>query len=308
MNQNPGPPQGQPPGGPPGPAQRPAQGQYGQGAYGQGQYGQGQYGQGQPGTSGWGSYPPQGRLRPGINTARTPAVVAVARVMLGIAAAVSIAYGVFAVILLRAVYSDYEAGDATLGEVDDRLDIHNITVWVAIAVVVIALAAWAASVVTAKRGAQGLGIAGLVVTVVATVAVGFGLVRMTGADEGAAAATGALVAGTGFLAVALGLVLGLLAMRGRFDVSTPEGRYGAGGYGHQQQHGQGQYGQGQYGQQHGQGQYGQSPPGYRQPPGAYGQPRGQQPGSPQPGGQPPGGAPPAGGQPGQQPYGRPPGG
>ncbi len=275
MNQNSGPPPGQPPSGPPGPSQRPGQGQYGQGQYGQGgygqgqpppgQYGQGQYGQGpyrqpQPGpNSGWGSSP-----RAGTMSRLTPAVVTLARVLLGIGAALALAYGVFAILPLRGVYSDFDSGDATLGEVDDRLDMHNVAVWVVIAAVVAALVTWAVAAVTTKWVAQGVGLAGMVVTVAAAAVAGFGLIRMTGADNGADAATGALIAGIGCMAVAVGLALGLLAMRRPSEPETAASSY-SGGYG------QGQYGQGQYGQ----GQYGQSPPGYSQPSGPYGQQPGQ---------------------------------
>jgi hypothetical protein len=219
MNQNSGPPQGQ----------------YSQGRPSQGQYGQNPYGHAQPGpNSGWDSSP-----RAGTTSTRTPAVVTLARVLLPIAAAVALAYGVFAILLLRGVYSDFDSGDATLGEVDDRLDIHNVAVWVAFVVVVAALVTWAVAAVTIRRGTKAVGLAGMVVTVVAAAVAGFGLVRMTGADNGDDAAMG---------------VLGLLAVRGPSTLEAPAGSYSSG---------------------YGQGQHGQSPPGYRQPSGPYGQQPGQ---------------------------------
>lgn len=301
MNQIPDPPHGRPPGGPPPGA---GQGPYGQNPYGQAPYGQAPYGRSPYGQAPYGQNP-YGQTQAGPNSGGssyasspdgTPAVVTTARALLGVAAAAAIAYGVFAILVLRGIYSDFDAGDATLGDVDDRLDIHNIAVWVAIVAVAVALAAWVASIVTAGRGAQVIGIGALVMTVLAAVVAGFGLVRMTGAEQGDAAATGALVAGIGFVVVAVGLVMGLLAMRAPSNADASRGPYGAGGYGNQPQHpyGQGQqgrpygdgpHGHGQHG--HGQGQYGQSPPGYSRPPGSYQPPR-QQPG-----------------QPGQQPYGGP---
>lgn len=291
MNQTPGPPQGQPPGG-----QRPGsgQGQYGQG---QGQYGQPQqdapptvYGQnphGQPpsgGSTGWGSYASTEAMPASRSQAQggTPAVVTLARVLLGIAAAAALAYAVFAILALRGVYNDFDSADATLGEVQDRLDIHNIAVWVVVAVAALAGAAWIVSLVTARRGGGGLGLGGLAVTVVGAAVAVYGFVRMTGADNGDDAATGALIAGIGCAVAAVGLIFGLLALRGGVEAEAARGPYG-GASGQQAPYAAGPYGQGQQGQG---GQYGQSPPGYNQAPGSYGQQPGQQPGQPPYGGAP----------------------
>ena len=75
----------------------------------------------------------------------------------------ALAYSVFAILLLRGVYSDFDSGDATLGEVDDRLDIHNVAVWVTFVVVVAALVTWAVAAVTMRRGTKAVGLAGMVV-------------------------------------------------------------------------------------------------------------------------------------------------
>ncbi|WP_262851447.1 hypothetical protein [Mumia quercus] len=253
--------------------------------------------------------------------------VAVVGLVLGALAALG--YGVYALTSRRGIFADL-ADDPSLvsrSAAENSDSLNTILAGVAVAVLVVAFVLWILAIAQG-RGRTGLGWAGLGLAVLGAVAAGVGAFLTVGVedvDDVDTAVLGYLVVGIGMVVVALGFVLGVLALLATRDSGPsaqrrpePNPAYGQPPQQPQQQPRPQQYGQPEPTQQFPRPQYGQpgqqpqQPPyGHPQQP-SYGQPGqpGQQPQQPpygQPGQQPPYGQPPQGpgqqyGHPGQPPY------
>jgi hypothetical protein len=156
----------------------------------------------------------------------------VTAVALGLAALLSLTYALWAFTARRGIFADFASGrsvDVDEARSNDRID----TVWLVIAglVALVAVALWLMRKLGGDTSGGLLDNLGLTV---AGVGVGVAVVGLflasrisDGADQigsGDRGVTASLVTGAGFTLLAIGLVLGLLAMRSRPEVSQPSAR------------------------------------------------------------------------------------
>jgi len=147
-------------------------------------------------------------------------------------------YGIYALIARRGIYSDI-ADDPSSVLADDAESsdtLNAVLLWVAVALIVLALLLWLAAIVSARRGRGGLGWTGLVLVLAGGAAAIVGAVLVGGvgsASEAGDGATGYVVVGVGFLLMSLGLLLGAAALRREASpagTGSQPGPYGGGAY------------------------------------------------------------------------------
>jgi hypothetical protein len=214
--------------------------QYGQPGYGQQGYGQAGYGQPAYGQAGYGQpaygqpgYPPAAYPQPG--TTPTQALpqyasrsgAGLARVLLLLGAVASIGYAIWAMTARRSIFADF-ADNRPVALSDARSSDRTDTILLVIAggLAVLALALWLVRLLGGKARGGGLTLLGFLVSLAGMVCVVVGLV-MSGmvdggsdrVDEGQQAVTATVVTGIGFLALAVGLLIGLLVVKQRADSS-----------------------------------------------------------------------------------------
>jgi len=305
----PGQPTNRPPSGPGGPYGQPPQSdQYGQPSYGQQQpsywsppygqspqqpYGSTPYGQSPQQPSPYGG-PPYGastghgsRAYTG-GSSRSYGLAKAASLLSLVGALLALMAGLWEIVFRRGTLADVDdGGEVSTSDLDTSDLITNLTFWAAVVVAVTALVLWIASIISARRGAGALGVAGLALSVVGLGAALVGwfaaLTALDDRDPGDAA-TGYVISGIGMLMLSLGLLLGALALRkaapGASPAGPPSDRGAPGGYGPPSAQ-EPPYGRQPYPQQP------VPPPGsYAQPPQQQG-PYGQQQPPPDPYGQPP---------------------
>jgi hypothetical protein len=158
-------------------------------------------------------------------------------VLLGLGALLSLVYAIWAFTARRGIFADFSDGNSvTSDDAKSSDNIDTILLVVAGLLVVIALAMWVMRKVNQRTSGGGLELGGLVVTGVGVVVVLIGLFLSSKISDGTDQAaqgdkgvTATLVTGGGFLIIAVGLVIGLLAVRGRPDTGSSPG-YQHGGY------------------------------------------------------------------------------
>jgi hypothetical protein len=180
---------------------------------------------------------------------RQSGMLAAAMIAALVGALAALGYAGFALTLRRGIYADLD-DDPTSVSKDDAESSDNLNaigLWVAGVLIGIAFVLLIASMVSARRGRNGLGIVAIVLVVVGGAAAAWGCLLVNGVDditEAGDAVTGYLVAGPAFAVMGIGLILGLLGLRKPAKPSTtpaaqapfPQGPYGGqqGPYGQQQ--------------------------------------------------------------------------
>ncbi len=172
------------------------------------------------------------------STESTGGGAGLARVLLLLAALASLGYAAWAMTARRGIFADFADNKAVSldhARSSDRTD--TILLVIAGALAVIALALWLIRLLGGKSRGGGLTLLGFVVCGLGMVCVVVGLVMsgMVGdggsrVDEGKKAVTSTIVTGGGFIALALGLVIGLLVVKARRDRAggdAPEAPTGA---------------------------------------------------------------------------------
>jgi hypothetical protein len=158
---------------------------------------------------------------------RQSGIVAAAMVAAIVGAIAALGYAGFALTLRRSVYADLD-DDPTSVSKDDAESSDNLNaigLWVAGVLIGIALLLLIMSMISARRGRNGLGITAIVVVVVGAAAAVWGCLAVNDVDditEAGDAVTGYLVAGPGFAVMGIGLILGLLGLRKPAKPSTTE--------------------------------------------------------------------------------------
>lgn len=135
-----------------------------------------------------------------------------------VAAVAGLGYAAFALTLRRGVYADLDDDPGSVSKDDaDSSDLYNaIGLWAAGALIGIALVMILMAILSAKRGRNLLGIAGVVVVILGAAAAAWGSLQVNGVDDVADAGdavTGYLIAGPGFAVMAVGLILAVLGIR-----------------------------------------------------------------------------------------------
>ena len=190
---NPGQPTNRPPSGSGPYGQPPQQPPYGQpprqpdpyaGGYGQ-PVQQPAYGgqSGQAGATAWGGA--------GQSGSKPSALAKAASALAALAALLCLVHGIWSLIFRRGLLADVDDGeDVTADDLSSSDTITNITLWLAVIVALIAVILWIASIVSAKRGAGPLGLAGLALFVVGAALALFGTLNaLGGLDDTRASAT-----------------------------------------------------------------------------------------------------------------------
>lgn len=193
------------------------------------------------------AYPPSGRypyptgggpvVLPGLTSARGTPLATVATVLAVLGALASLGYGLYALIARRAIYLDISDDPSSVSSADAALSdtLNAVLLWVAVALVVLAMVLWLVSVVSVRRGRGGLGLTGLTLALLGGSAAVVGAVLLTGVDSATTADDGAVAyvaIGTGFLAMALGLLCGAMALHHQpLEPMSPP--YGTGPYANQ---------------------------------------------------------------------------
>lgn len=157
-----------------------------------------------------------------------------------IGALAALGYAGFALTLRRGIYSDLDNDPASVSKSDaeNSDNINALGLWVAGLLVAIAFVLLIASMVSARRGRNGLGYFGAVLVVVGALIATWGCLQVNGVDDVANAGdavTGYLIAGPGFVVMAIGLLLGALGLRRPVrpaptpQAQFPQSPYGGGG-------------------------------------------------------------------------------
>jgi len=149
----------------------------------------------------------------------------VAVIALALGALFALVYAVWAFTARRGVFADFSDGKVV--SADDAKSSDNLDTFlliVAALLVIIALALWIMRKVNDRTSGGGLELGGLVATGVGIVVVLVGLFLSSNISDGADQAaqgdkgvTATLVTGAGFLIVAMGLMIGIVAVRGSRD-------------------------------------------------------------------------------------------
>jgi hypothetical protein len=139
-----------------------------------------------------------------------------------LAAVTGFGYAAWALIHRRGIFEDFAAGRSTMtlgqAKVSDRWD--TILLVVAIVLVTAALFCWLMLRVGNRTPGTGLEVGAFVIVALGIAVAAIGLVMSAGVssngtrdDEGQRAASAALVYGLGFAAIAVGLLVGVAAVR-----------------------------------------------------------------------------------------------
>ncbi len=228
--------------------------------------------------------PPAAAARPGGATpaASRSALATIATVLSVLAGLTALGYGLYALIARRGIYADISDDPSSVSsdDADSSDTLNSVLLWVAVALVVLAVVLWLAAMISARRGRGGLGWTGLALILVGAAAAVVGALLLSGVEKGEAedGARDYVLIGLGFVLIAIGLLLGTAALRrgpsdSRAAGSYPSGSYG-GGYadpyaGAPPYGGQAPYGAppaaGPYGGQPGAGPYRPPPPGASAP-------------------------------------------
>jgi hypothetical protein len=145
-------------------------------------------------------------------------LVKAAVILAVIAALAALGYAGFALTLRRGVYSDLDddPGSVTKDDAESSDNINAIGLWVAGVLIGLAFVLLLASMISARRGRNSLGIIGIVLVILGAGVATWGCLLVDGVDnvtEAGDAVTGYLVAGPAFAAMAVGLLLGALGLR-----------------------------------------------------------------------------------------------
>ncbi|HYJ68027.1 MAG TPA: hypothetical protein VEX15_10245 [Nocardioidaceae bacterium] len=149
---------------------------------------------------------------------RRSGIVAAAMIAALIGALAALGYAGFALTLRRGIYADLD-DDPTSVSKDDAESSDNLNaigLWVAGVLIGIAFLLLIMSIVSARRGRNGLGITAIVLIVLGGLAATWACLLVNGVDditEAGDAVTGYLVAGPAFAVMGIGLLLGLLGLR-----------------------------------------------------------------------------------------------
>lgn len=203
------------------------------------------YGQGQPSYQGgnttpsaaWPMTTPGSKVSSGSDRGALAAVIALA-----LGGVLALAYAIWAFTARRGIFSDF-AGGTTVSTDDAKSSdtIDTIFLLVAGLVALVVLGLWIARLVGRKSKGDGLDLAGVVVAGIGVVVVLVGLFLASGiADpdgqtaQGDKGVTATLITGGGFVLLAVGLLMGMLTVRGprKGAASSPAGGYPQQGYGH----------------------------------------------------------------------------
>lgn len=148
-----------------------------------------------------------------------------------VAAAAALGYAAFALTLRRGVYADLDNDPGSVSKNDAQTSdtINAIGLWVAGVLVVVALVLLVLAIVSARRDRNLLGIAGVALVVLGAAAATWGCLLVSGVDDVTAAGdavTGYLIAGPAFAGMAVGLILGAVAVRksAKQSETTPSAR------------------------------------------------------------------------------------
>lgn len=202
------------------------------------------YGAGQPSYQGgnatpsaaWPMTTPGSKVSSGSDRGAMAALSALA-----LGGVLALAYAIWAFTARRGVFADFS--DGTTVSTDDAKSsdtIDTIFLLVAGLVALIALGLWIARLVGRKSKGDGLDLAGIAVAGIGVVVVLVGLFLASGiadadgqAAQGDKGVTATLITGGGFLVLAVGLLMGLLTVRGphKGDTSSAAGGYPQQGYG-----------------------------------------------------------------------------
>jgi hypothetical protein len=145
-------------------------------------------------------------------------LVKAAVVLAVIAALAALGYAGFALTLRRGVYADLDndPGSVTKDDAESSDNINAIGLWVAGVLIGLAFVLLLASMISARRGRNALGIIGVVLVILGAGVATWACLLVDGVDdvtEAGDAVTGYLVAGPAFAAMAVGLLLGALGLR-----------------------------------------------------------------------------------------------
>jgi hypothetical protein len=156
-----------------------------------------------------------------------------------IAALVGLGYAGFVLTLRRGIYADIDDDPSSVSKDDAESsdNINAVGLWAAGLLIGIAFVLLVMSIISARRGRNALGIAGLVLVVLGAAAATWGSLLVNGVDEATEAGdavTGYLVVGPAFAAMALGLILGLLGVRRPAAPSAARAPFPSAPYGGQQ--------------------------------------------------------------------------
>lgn len=155
-----------------------------------------------------------------------------------IGALAALGYGGFAMTLRRGIYADLDDDPTSVSKSDaeNSDNINALGLWVAGLLVGLAFVLLIASMISARRGRNGLGYTGAVLVVLGALAATWGCLQVSGVDDVANAGdavTGYLIAGPSFVVMAIGLLLGALGLR-RPPRPAPQAQFPPGPYGGRQ--------------------------------------------------------------------------
>ncbi|MEJ7629567.1 MAG: hypothetical protein WKF54_08250, partial [Nocardioidaceae bacterium] len=165
---------------------------------------------------------------PGSGSSSSGGGAGLSRVLLLVAALASLVYAVWAMTARRGIFADFaDSKSVSLSDARSSDQLDTTLLVVAGALAVIALAVWLVRLLAGKARSGGLTLLGFLVSGLGMACVVVGLVMsgMVGdgvnqADEGERAVTSTIVTGSGFIALAVGLLIGLLVAKARRD-TTP---------------------------------------------------------------------------------------
>jgi zinc-ribbon domain len=157
-----------------------------------------------------------------------------------IGALAALGYGGFALTLRRGIYADLDDDPTSVSKSDaeNSDNINALGLWVAGLLVGLAFVLLIAAMISARRGRNGLGYTGAVLVVLGALAATWGCLQVSGVDDVANAGdavSGYLIAGPGFIVMAIGLLLGALGLRRPVrpaptpQAQFPQNPYGSGG-------------------------------------------------------------------------------
>ena len=173
---------------------------------------------------------------PAASATRTPGGggTRLTRLLLTVAALACLAYAAWAMTARRGIFADFaDNRPVSLDHArsSDRTD--TIFLVVAGALAVVALACWLLRLAAGKARSGGLAVVGFAVSIlgIACIVVGLVLSGMVGTggsrvDEGNKAVTATIVTGSGFIALAIGLIIGLAVVRARAEGGANRGAEG----------------------------------------------------------------------------------
>ncbi|MEP6666961.1 MAG: hypothetical protein ABJA81_10975, partial [Nocardioidaceae bacterium] len=144
-----------------------------------------------------------------------------------VAAILSLSYAVWAFTARRGIFSDFADGNpVSTNDAKSSDTIDTVLLVVAGLVVVIALVLWVILMTNRKTSGGAFDLGGLAASGVGVVVVLVGLLLASGisdgngrAEQGDKGVTASLVVGGGFLLLAIGLLVGVFAVRGSREIS-----------------------------------------------------------------------------------------